>query len=97
MVGATNEVNAQLAESATYDFELKNKDINDIYVDFEERRADANLFRKTTLSNADANGNYLTETQIRYDTDGTTVLYTDAFDLGYDVDGVLISRSEVII
>lgn len=86
-----------LEEYATYDFQQFDKDVTTgMYFRFEEYRPDSTLFRKTVLSNPDANGYPQTETQTRYDTDGTTVLSTKTFTLIFDADGLLTQRDEVV-
>ena len=107
IVGAINEhegdissINSQLAEIASdvseglanYNQFASAKDTNGIYTVSEFKRVDNTLYMKSTLSNADTNGNYQTMTWQFYETDGTTVTDTKVWTITYDVDGNVVSK-----
>lgn len=76
-----------------------NIDANGIYTVVEWKRTDNTMYRKSTLSNADAEGNYQTQTIEFYDVDGTTLLKTQVWELTYDDNGNVSSetiQSEVL-
>lgn len=69
-----------------------NRDANGINTTIQLKRHDGTLAELSVLSNPDAHGNYLTRTETFYSTDGTTVLATNVYTLGYDANSDLISE-----
>lgn len=97
------EVNTQMAESmqqileiekrlANYNSYASFKDDNGIFTVVEYERADATLYMKSTLSNADADGNYQTLTWQLYNDLGTVIKTTIIWSIVYDADGDIISK-----
>lgn len=67
-------------------------DANNIYTIMSYKRRDGSLYMKSTLSDPDASGNYLTMKWDFYDTDGTTLLYSQTWTLTYDAQGNVTSK-----
>lgn len=77
---------------ANYNSYANNKDSNGVYRIIEYKRENETLYMKSTLSNPDANGNYMKDTWQFYDDVGTTIIKTINWNLTYDVDGDLMSK-----
>lgn len=104
LVGAVNEVKtefdshlAQIVSDvskglANYNQFASAKDTNGIYTVVDYKRANNTLYMKSTLSNADTNGNYQTMTWQFYADDGTTVTDTKVWTISYDADGNVLSK-----
>lgn len=58
----------------------------------EHKRTDGTLQIKSTLSNPDAAGNYLTLTIQYYAANGTTITSTQTWTLTYNIDGIITSK-----
>lgn len=80
--------------TVTHSIYKTNQDVNGIYVTVTYKRADGTTYKISTLSNADANGNYTTQTVKYYATNGTTVERTEVYTLTYNADGDV--ESEVL-
>lgn len=89
MAQIVNDVSKELAN---YNQFASAKDTNGIYTVSEFKRTDGTLYMKSTLSNADTNGNYQTMTWQFYADDGTTVTDTKVWAISYDADGNVISK-----
>lgn len=64
------------------------KDAKGIFTVVEYKRTtDGSLYKRSTLSNLDAAGNYLVRTEQYYKADGVTLEKTIIFDVVYDADG----------
>ncbi|MGC5328874.1 hypothetical protein [Brevibacillus sp. SYSU BS000544] len=68
------------------------KDGNGIYTVMDYKRSDGTLYMKSTLSNADASGNYQTMTWNFYNAAGTTIVSTKTWTLTYDADKNIVSK-----
>lgn len=79
-------------ELANYNEYSSVKDANGIFTVVEYKRSDSTVYMKSTLSNADANGNYQTNTWEYFDIDGVTLLKTLTWTITYDVDGNIVSK-----
>lgn len=88
VVDAINEV----AETA-YNVYKSTPDAYGVYTVVEyKRKSNGTLYRKSTLSNPDANSNYQTQTIQYYNTAGTTVIATETWVISYDTDGNIVSE-----
>lgn len=67
------------------------KDSNGIFTTVEYKRLDGTLYARSVLSGG-TSPQYTTRTITYYDSDGTTVLKTDVYNLIYDTDGDLVSE-----
>ena len=68
------------------------KDANGIFTVVDYKDNTGKMFMKSTLSNPDADGNYLTDTWQVYNTNGYSVTETIVWTLTYDSDGDITSK-----
>ena len=89
-------IDAQMAEMTKqlddYSSYASGKDANGIYTVLDYKRADSTLYMKSTLSNADVNGNYQTAIWQFYNEAGDTVIDTKTWTITYDADGGIVSK-----
>lgn len=71
------------------------KDSKGVYPIVDYKRTDGTLYMRSTLTNANANGNYQTDTWRYYAADGTTLVKTVTWTIGYDSDGAVTSETFV--
>ncbi|AEE92511.1 hypothetical protein [Tepidanaerobacter acetatoxydans] len=83
------EIKKKLDNYSLYAFD---KDINGIFTVVEYRRKDDTLYMKSTVSDADEEGNYQINTWEFFDTDGITLLDTVIWNISYDKDGDIVSK-----
>ena len=92
----TKALDAQMAEMTKqlddYSSYASGKDANGIYTVLDYKRADSTLYMKSTLSNADVNGNYQTAIWQFYNEAGDTVIDTKTWTITYDADGGIVSK-----
>lgn len=97
---AITTINSKVAnQDQTLNVSKSLPDTNGIYTVVEWKRTDNTLAKKSVLSNADTNGNYLKQTITFYGVDGTTVTKTQVWGLTYDKNGNVSSetlQSEVL-
>lgn len=92
-IGSLSTQMADLTEELdNYNSYASNKDVNGAYTVVDFKRVDGTLYMKSTLSNADTDGNYQTDTLEYFDIDGKTLLKTETWTLTFDVDGNIISK-----
>ncbi|WP_213950370.1 hypothetical protein [Tepidanaerobacter syntrophicus] len=83
------EIKKKLDNYSLYAFD---KDINGIFTVVEYRRKDDTIYMKSTVSDADEEGNYQIDTWEFFDTDGITLLDTVIWNISYDKDGDIVSK-----
>jgi len=67
-------------------------DANGLYKTVEYKRQDGTLFKKSVLTNPDANLNYGTQTIQYFAANGTSVTSTEVWTITYDANGFVLSE-----
>lgn len=95
LLDATN-VEAALAEISRrlqhYKEYASGKDANGFFTTVEYKRTNNTLYMRSTLSNPNAEGYYLTDTWTIYALNGTSLIKTIKWTLTYDNDGAVTSK-----
>lgn len=85
----------EIDERNQYTIARTNKDARDIFTIISFYRPNGTLAKRSTMSNPDGFGNYLTRTTQYYNLAGDTVISTKTYALTYDADHDLINETVV--
>lgn len=86
----------KIEELDEYPFDVVQSDTNGEPIHIVYKRLDGTVIVDATRSNPDTNGFYQTIVKKTYDKDGTTLKQTKTYTLGYNSNGVVISKRWVI-
>ena len=87
----TSTINNIEKELLNYSSYASSKESNGVYTIVQYKRNDT-VYMKSTLSNADSNGNYRTNTWQFYNEAGDTIIKTITWSITYDSDNKIVSK-----